>query len=76
MLNYQELSKKFTEKLNSFDNDSLLKWLEFDQYRDTITQFISGQTVRVKNTTLAQNILTDSKEKVASTIDCQYAMVA
>lgn len=76
MLNYQELSKKFTEKLNSFDKDSLLKWVEFDQYRDTIAQLVGGETVKVKNTTLTQNILVDNKEKVALTGNTQYAMAA
>ncbi|MDZ7900944.1 MAG: hypothetical protein U5N85_23320 [Arcicella sp.] len=76
MLNYQELSRKFTEKLNSFDKDFLLKWIEFDQYRDTIAQLVSGETVKVKNTTLTQNILVDNKEKVALTGNTQYAMAA
>ena len=76
MLNYQELSKKFTEKLNSFDKDYLLKWVEFDQYRDTVAQLVSGETVKVKNTTLTQNILVDNKEQVALTGNTQYAMAA
>ena len=76
MLNYKELSKRFTERLNSFDKDSLLKWIEFDQYRNTIAQLVSGETVKVKNTTLTQNILVDNKEKVALTGNTQYAMEA
>ena len=76
MLNYKELSIKFTERLNSFDKDSLLKWIEFDQYRNTIAQLVSGETVKVKNTTLTQNILVDNKEKVALTGNTQYAMAA
>lgn len=76
MLNYKELSIKFTERLNSFDKDSLLKWIEFDQYRNTVAQLVSGETVKVKNTTLTQNILVDSKEKVALTGNTQYAMAA
>ena len=76
MLNYKELSIKFTERLNSFDRDSLLKWIEFDQYRNTIAQLVSGETVKVKNTTLTQNILVDNKEKVALTGNTQYAMAA
>lgn len=76
MLNYQELSKKFTERLNSFDKDSLLKWVEFDQYRDTISQLVDGKTVKVKNTTLTQNILADNRENVTLTGNCQYAMAA
>jgi hypothetical protein len=76
MLNYKELSIKFTERLNSFDKDSLLKWIEFDQYRNTIAQLVSGETVKVRNTTLTQNILVDNKEKVALTGNTQYAMAA
>lgn len=76
MLNYKELSIKFTERLNSFDKDSLLKWIEFNQYRDTVAQLISGEAVKVKNTTLTQNILVDNKEKVALTGNTQYAMAA
>jgi hypothetical protein len=76
MLNYQELSIKFTERLNSFDKEFLLKWVEFNQYRDTIAQLVGGETVKVKNTTLTQNILVDNKEKVALTGNTQYAMAA
>ncbi len=76
MLNYQELSIKFTERLNSFDKEFLLKWVEFNQYRDTIAQLVSGETVKVKNTTLTQNILVDNKEKVTLTGNTQYAMAA
>ena len=76
MLNHKELSKKFTEKLNSFDKDSLLRWVEFDQYKNTIAQLVDGETVKVKNTTLTQNILVDNKEKVALSGNTQYAMAA
>jgi hypothetical protein len=76
MLNYKELSKRFTARLNTFDKDSLLKWIEFDQYRNTIAQLVSGETVKVRNTTLTQNILVDNKENVALTGNTQYAMAA
>ena len=76
MLNHKELSKKFTEKLNSFDKDSLLRWVGFDQYKNTIAQLVDGETVKVKNTTLTQNILVDNKEKVALSGNTQYAMAA
>ena len=68
MLNYQELSIKFTERLNSFDKEFLLKWVEFNQYRDTIAQLVSGETVKVKNTTLTQNILVDNTTLIVETV--------
>ena len=52
MLNYQELNQKFSNKLNNFDEKQLLKWVEFDQYRDAISKLGGGETVSLKNPTL------------------------
>jgi hypothetical protein len=77
MLNYQDLSFKFTEKLNTFSKEQLLRWVEFDQYRDTISKLVEGETVTVINTILSQNKLSDSREDINLIAgNSSYAMAA
>ena len=77
MLNYQELSQKFTNKLNSFDKNQLLRWIEFDQYRDVVSKLIGGEMINVKSTTLSKNELSDMREDIfAESSNSSYAMAA
>ena len=77
MLNYQELNQKFTSKLNSFDENQLLRWMEFDQYRDVVSKLIGGEMINVKSTTLSKNELSDMREDIfAESSNSSYAMAA
>ena len=77
MLNYQELNQKFTSKLNSFDENQLLRWMEFDQYRDVVSKLIGGEMINVKSTTLSKNELSDMREDIfAESGNSSYAMAA
>ena len=77
MLNYQELGQKFTNKLNSFDKNQLLRWIEFDQYRDVVSKLIGGEMINVKSTTLSKNELSDMREDIfAESSNSSYAMAA
>ena len=48
MLNYKELSQKFTEILSEFDESKLNQWLEFDKKRDLYSRVTSGEKVKIQ----------------------------
>lgn len=77
MLNYQEIDIKFTEILNSFTKEDLLKWIEFDRNRLAVSNLIAGKTVKVENSTLIQLRQVDEREMISSEIgESNYAMAA
>ena len=54
MLDYQELKIKFTERLNTFSKEDLIRWLEFERNRSAVSDLIAGETVNIENSTLSQ----------------------
>lgn len=36
MIDYKKLREKFTAKLNEFDEEKLLKWMDFDENRKVV----------------------------------------
>jgi hypothetical protein len=53
MLNYQELSVKFTEELAKFDSASLSAWIEYDYQRDVLRKLSDGVSVWIKSDTVS-----------------------
>lgn len=43
MMNYDKLRMEFTEELNSYDKESLLKWIEQDEKRLFFEGLLTGE---------------------------------
>jgi len=69
MINYNNLRKKFTNKLKEFNKEKLVKWIEFDNNRDVLNKLLSGERVGIKIVTTRIYKLTDSRENIESTVD-------
>lgn len=77
MLDLQELDRKFTERLNSFSREDLVRWLEFERNRSAVSKLIAGETVNIENSTLSQLIQIDKIEKVSFELgESNYTMAA
>jgi len=77
MLDYQELKIKFTERLNTFSREDLIRWLEFERNRSAVSDLIAGETVNIENSTLSQLIQIDKIEKVSFELgESNYTMAA
>jgi len=77
MLDYQELKIKFTERLNTFSKEDLIRWLEFERNRSAVSDLIAGETVNIENSTLSQLIQIDKIEKVSFELgESNYTMAA
>lgn len=77
MLDYKELDIKFTERLNSFGKNDLLRWMEFDRNRLAVSNLIAGETVKVENSTLSQLRQVDEREIISCEVgESDYAMAA
>ncbi|MCF2496125.1 hypothetical protein [Dyadobacter chenhuakuii] len=55
MLNYKELSEKFTNELVKFDTDSLSAWVEYDYQREVLRKLSMGAHVWVKSETVVRS---------------------
>lgn len=77
MLDYQELKIKFTERLNTFSREDLVRWLEFERNRSAVSDLIAGETVNIENSTLSQLTQIDKIEKVSFELgESNYTMAA
>ena len=77
MLDYQELKIKFTERLNTFSREDLVRWLEFERNRSAVPDLIAGETVNIENSTLGQLTPIDKIEKVSFELgESNYTMAA
>ena len=76
MLNYKELNKKFTEKLQQFDDVSIKKWVDFDTNRILLEKLLSGETVNLFPETISSSKLDDVRESISEGCDNKYALAA
>ncbi|GEM_PF-1974077 len=77
MIDYKKLREKFTAKLNEFDEEKLLKWMDFDENRKVVDRLLSGESVSIHYETTTPYRLTDKLENIDSAFgDNSYATAA
>ena len=79
MLNYKELSAKFTEILSSFSANDLKAWIKFDNQREELERLIEGEIVMVTFDDFSVSRLYDVNEEIIviqGQNNYQYAMAA
>lgn len=77
MLDYKVLRKKFTEELNSYDRDSLLKWKEEDDRQVFFAMLSKGTILIDEYTTKKSYQITDPSEIINSGDEISgYALAA
>ena len=76
MLNYKELSEKFTDILSEFDESKLNQWLEFDKKRDLYSRIISGEKVKIDFDIIKPIVIVDPKEIINYSDNQNYSLAA
>lgn len=79
MLNYKELSSKFTEILSSFSANDLQEWIEFDSQREALERLTNGESVIMSFADFSFSGLSDIQENIIVTQESgntQHAMAA
>jgi len=76
MLNYKELSEKFTDILSEFDESKLNQWLEFDKKRDLYSRIISGEKVKIDFDIKKPIVIVDPKEIINYSDNQNYSLAA
>jgi len=76
MLNYKELSEKFTDILSEFDEPKLNQWLEFDKKRDLYSRIISGEKVKIDFDIKKPIVIVDPKEIINYSDNQNYSLAA
>ena len=79
MLNYKELSSRFTEILSSFSVTDVKEWLEFDNQRESLERLTNGESITMLFEDFPICRLHDKKEEILisqSAGNYQYAMAA
>ena len=79
MLDYKELSSKFTEILSSFSSNDLKEWIKFDAQREELERLTHGEKVRIVFDDFSVSRLYDAKEEITISEgqnNYQYVMAA
>ena len=79
MLDYKELSSKFTEILSSFSSNDLKEWIKFDAQREELERLTHGEKVMIVFDDFSVSRLYDAKEEISISEgqnNYQYAMAA
>ena len=79
MLDYKELSSKFTEILSSFSSNDLKEWIKFDAQREELERLTHGEKVMIVFDDFSVSRLYDAKEEITISEgqnNYQYAMAA
>ena len=64
MLDYKELSSKFTEILSSFSSNDLKEWIKFDAQREELERLTHGEKVMIVFDDFSVSRLYDAKEEI------------
>ena len=79
MLDYKELSSKFTEILSSFSSNDLKEWIKFDAQREELERLTHGEKVMIVFDDFSVSRLYDAKEEITISEgqnNYQYVMAA
>lgn len=76
MLDYKKIGIDFSEKLNKFNQSSILSWIKFDQNRQFYAQLIEGLPLMFSNETAKTNKISDRRENISTSNNNTFALAA
>lgn len=77
MFDYQILKIKFSQRLGTFGQEELLRWIDFDRNREAVSKLIAGETIKIENSILNKLIQFDERENISCEAgESNYAMAA